>query len=52
MNESEIVERMIAFIEEKENQLQIHKMLPDSQTKNDMVKSILDELERMTADED
>lgn len=51
MNGSEIVKGMIAFIEEKERQLQTNKMISDPQAKNDVVKSILDELERVTADE-
>ena len=52
MNEQEIVSGMITFIEEKERQLQVSKTTSDSQAKNDVVKSILDELERVTADED
>jgi len=51
MNEKEVVRNMIAFIEEKERQLQVSKMAADSQAKNDIVKSILDELERVTAGE-
>ena len=51
MNESELVKNMIVFIEEKERQLQTNKLISDPQAKNDVVKSILDELERVTADE-
>lgn len=51
MNEKEIVTAMISFIENKERELQSSKMSVDTQTKNDVVKSILDELERVTADE-
>lgn len=48
MNEQEIVSHMITFIEEKERQLQSNRLAADNQTKNDVVKSILDELERVT----
>lgn len=51
MNEREIISEMIAFIEKKERDLQSSKMSADSQARNDIVKSILDELERVTADE-
>ena len=51
MNEHDVVEGMINFIEKKERELQANKMSVDSQVKNDLVKMILDELERAT-DED
>lgn len=51
MNEQEIVSEMIAFVEEKERQLQTNKMIADPQAKSDVVKLILDELERVTASE-
>ncbi len=41
----QIVENMIEYIEEKERQLQREK-LGDSQIKSNIVKMILDELER------
>ena len=47
MNEQEIVNKMISFIEEKERQLQLNKLAAD-QAKGDIVKSILDELERVS----
>lgn len=50
MNESEIASKMISFIEEKERQLQVNKLSVD-QSRSDVVKSILDELERVTSDE-
>ena len=50
MNEQEIVDKMIAFIEEKERQNQLRKLTAD-QAKSDNVRSILDELERVSADE-
>lgn len=50
MNESEITIKMIGFIEEKEQQLQVNKLAVD-QSRNDVVKAILDELERVTSDE-
>lgn len=52
MSEKEIVTNMIDFIENKERELQLNKMSADSQIKNDVVKMILDELERATNDED
>ena len=51
MNEKEIVTNMISFIKKKERELQFNKMSADTQTRNDVVKSILDELERVTTDE-
>ncbi len=51
MNEREIVDKMITFIEDKERQLQLNKLTAE-QAKGDIVKSILDELERVSADED
>ena len=51
MNEKEIVTDMISFIEKKERELQFNKMSADTQARNDVVKSILDELERVTTDE-
>ncbi len=50
MNDSEIVEKMVRFIEEKERQLQVNKLSAD-QIKSDVVKSILDELERVVVNE-
>ena len=43
---------MVNFIEEKEKKLQASKLNNDSKAKNDVVKAILDELERVTSDED
>ena len=40
-----------AFIEAKERELQANKMSADNRAKNDVIKSIMDELERETADE-
>lgn len=51
MNEKEIVTAMISFIENKERELQSRKMSADTQARNDVVKSILDELERVVNDE-
>lgn len=50
MNEREIVDSMITFVEEKERQNQLNKLTAD-QAKSDIVKSILDELERVSTDE-
>lgn len=52
MSEKEVVTSMIDFIEKKERELQLNKMSADSQTKNDVVKMILDELERVANNED
>lgn len=53
MNNNEvIVKHMIDYIENKERQLQIDKLSNDQQAKNSIVKSILDELERNTKNED
>lgn len=52
MNEHDVVVEMINFIENKERELQANKMNVDSQVKNDVVKMILDELERVSTDED
>lgn len=51
MSEKDIVEKMIAFIETKERELQANKMSADNHARNDIVKSIMDELEREIADE-
>jgi ribosomal protein L17 len=48
MNEQEIVSQMITFIEEKERQLQNNRLATDNQQRNNVVQSILDELERVT----
>ena len=45
MNESNVVSKMITFVEEKERQQQVEK-LTTGQAKTDIVKSILEELER------
>lgn len=50
MNEAEIASKMISFIADKERQLQVSKLSVD-QSRSDVVKSILDELERVTSDE-
>ena len=50
MNEREIVDSMITFVEEKERQNQLNKLTAD-QAKSDIVKSILNELERVSTDE-
>ena len=52
MSENDVVVKMIEFIEKKERELQSNKMNADSQVKNDVVKVILDELERITSNED
>lgn len=51
MNDEKIVNNMITFIENKEKEVQQSKMKSDSQTKTDVVKSILDKLESEIKDE-
>ena len=51
MNEQAIVNQMIDFIEKKERELQANKMSADNHTRTDMVKAIMDELERETSNE-
>lgn len=51
MSEQDVVSNMISFVEKKERELQSSKMNADTQAKNDVIKSILDELERVTTDE-
>lgn len=50
MNDHSIIENMVQFIEEKERQLQVEK-LTTGQVRSDIIKSILDELERETTNE-
>lgn len=50
MNEQKIVQAMIDFVEKKEREVQNGKLSSTPQ-KSDIVKSILDELERVMADE-
>lgn len=52
MNEQAVINKMIAFVEEKERELQANKMSADNHAKNDVVKTIIDELERETTNED
>ena len=53
MNKKRIEDHMISFIEEQEKQLQIEKLASNNKLKKDIVKSILDELEKeCTQDED
>ena len=51
MNENDVINNMIKFIEEKERQLQAEKMLGESSAKNDIVKAILDELDKEVENE-
>lgn len=52
MNDQEIVQHMIEFVEQKERQFQSNKFITEQQAKNDVVKSIQDELEQVTKNED
>ena len=49
-NKETVVHHMVEFIEAKERELQASK-LTDGQSKTDVVKTILDELERETKDD-
>lgn len=51
-NKEDIIKHMIDYIEDRERQLQIDKLSNDQQAKKSIVKSILDELERNTKNED
>lgn len=51
MSNQAIVDKMIDFIEKKERELQANKMSADNQAKSDIVKSIMDELEREMTNE-
>ena len=51
MSDNGVVNNIIAFIEEKEKQLQAEKMIGENSAKNDIVKAILDELEREVSNE-
>lgn len=51
MNVNDVVKHMIGFIEEKEHQLQAEKLLGENSAKNDIVKAILDELDKEVANE-
>ena len=52
MNDEIIVNKMVDFIFEKEREFQATKFAQTSKSKNDVVKAILVELERVQADED
>ena len=51
MNENDVVKNMIKFIEDTEHHLKAEKMLGENSAKNDIVKSILDELDKEVANE-
>ena len=47
-----MVKNMITFIEEKEKELQASNLTSESKSKNEMVNSILDRLEKEAENED
>lgn len=51
MSDQKIVKHMIDFVEQKERQIASSKLGSATQNKGDAVKAILDELERVTANE-
>lgn len=46
MNKEAVITHMIEFIKDKEEQLQNNKLATESQIKSDIVKAIIDELDR------
>lgn len=51
MSDNKVVDNMIVYIEKKEKQLQAEKMFGENSAKNDIVKSILDQLEKEVSNE-
>ena len=51
MNDQEVKQEMIDFIEQKEKELQQEKFLSASQIKNDVVKSIMTKLDEVIKNE-
>ena len=52
MNKNDIIQNMVDFIEEKEKKLQAARLTMDAQAKTDIVKSILEKLDKEIEDED
>lgn len=52
MNDNQIVEYMIQFVEEKEKEIQADYMKSGSKAKTDAVKTILNELDKRIKNED
>lgn len=52
MNENDAIQHMIKFVEQKERQIASNKLASAAPNRNDAVKAILDELERVTEHED
>lgn len=46
MNDADIISNMISFIEKKERAAQASRLNSDTQIKTDVVKAVLDELDR------
>jgi hypothetical protein len=51
MSDNKVVDSMIEFIEDREKQLQAEKMLGENSAKNDIVKAILDQLDKEVSNE-
>jgi len=51
MNDNEVIENMIRFIKDKEKDYQASKLVSTTVAKTDVVKQIVEELERVTSDE-
>ena len=52
MNDQEIIKHMIDFVEQKEQQIASNRLASTTPNKGDAVKAILDELERVSSNED
>ena len=51
MSDSNVVNNIIDFIEEREKQLQAEKMLGENAARNDIVKAILKQLDKEVSNE-
>ncbi len=51
MNDKEVLSHMIKYVEKKELELQSGKLVTETQIRSTVVKSILEELERVTENE-
>lgn len=51
MNEEQIIQHMIEFVEETEERLHQNTLAPESKKKSEAIKLVLKELERVTSNE-
>lgn len=52
MNEAQLIQHMIEFVEATEDKLHADKTASEANIRKEAVKAVLKELERVTADED